>query len=261
MIKRLPPNQGKTTPYPTGEPNFYRISERYPLHPFSENHPSSSASATSSAAVALPVSQSTELSRDQKSASHEYSANSDAKSCIGTSSDPSIGDSNASTMALSAEPPYLHPSSSTFPSIHAYSSGFGAAAYQPFPPLPPQDWSYQHPIYSGYSRSNPPAYPDISRNYQGIPYFQSHHHHHPSNQPQGSHVPTPHHPHYHPVAMGGHSARFVQSSESLNSGNQTTSTAAHWMPLPSTCPSGQFEQDSRGVDPFGEGNNSNQKDS
>jgi hypothetical protein len=33
------------------------------------------------------------------------------------------------------------------------------------------------------------------------------------------------------------------------------------MPQPSTCPSGQFEQDSRGVDTFGEGNNSYQKDS
>ena len=219
MIKRLPSNQGKTTPYPTGEPNFYRISERYPLHPFSKNHPSSSASATSSAA-----SQSTELSRDQKSVAHESSANSDAKSFIGTSSDPSIRELNASTIALSAEPPYLHPSSSTLPSLHAYSSGFGAAAYRPFPP---HVWSYQrHDVYSGYSRSNPPAHPDISRNYRGIPYFQSHHHPHPSNQPQGSYVPAPPHPQYYPIAVGDHSVRFVQSSESLNSGNQTTSTAS-----------------------------------
>ena len=260
MIKRLPPNQGKATPYPTGEPNFYRISEQYPLPPLSgSNHPSSSASATSSAAVASPASQSTELPRDQKPAAHESSANSEAKSFHGTSSDSSIRDSNAYTMALSAEPPYLHtnqiqlPSSSTLPSPHAYSSGLAAPAYQPFPP---HDWSYQQPLYSGYPRFNPP-YPDVSRNYQEIPYFQSHHQPFPSHQPQGSYVPPPPHQQGFPFAMGGHSARFVQSQESLVNCNQITSTAAHWS---STGQSGQFEQHRQDDDPFGGGNSSNQKD-
>lgn len=30
-VRRLPPNQGKATPYPEGEPNFYKITEKYPL--------------------------------------------------------------------------------------------------------------------------------------------------------------------------------------------------------------------------------------
>eukprot|EP00580_Thalassiosira_gravida_P003474 CAMPEP_0201622056 /NCGR_PEP_ID=MMETSP0492-20130828/47207_1 /ASSEMBLY_ACC=CAM_ASM_000837 /TAXON_ID=420259 /ORGANISM="Thalassiosira gravida, Strain GMp14c1" /LENGTH=650 /DNA_ID=CAMNT_0048091629 /DNA_START=464 /DNA_END=2417 /DNA_ORIENTATION=- len=33
LIRRLPPNLGKATPHPAGEPNFYRISEVYPLPP------------------------------------------------------------------------------------------------------------------------------------------------------------------------------------------------------------------------------------
>ncbi|KAL7547503.1 hypothetical protein ACHAWF_010792 [Thalassiosira exigua] len=33
LILRLPANLGKATPYPAGEPNFYRISERFPLPP------------------------------------------------------------------------------------------------------------------------------------------------------------------------------------------------------------------------------------
>jgi len=31
LIRRLPPNLGKSTPFAEGEPNFYRISEAYPL--------------------------------------------------------------------------------------------------------------------------------------------------------------------------------------------------------------------------------------
>lgn len=33
LIRRLPPNLGKSTPFAEGEPNFYRISEQYPLPP------------------------------------------------------------------------------------------------------------------------------------------------------------------------------------------------------------------------------------
>ena len=33
LIRRLPSNLGKSTPFPDGEPNFYLISEQYPLAP------------------------------------------------------------------------------------------------------------------------------------------------------------------------------------------------------------------------------------
>lgn len=33
LVRRLPPNRGKATPFAQGEPNFYKISEIYPLPP------------------------------------------------------------------------------------------------------------------------------------------------------------------------------------------------------------------------------------
>jgi len=45
LIRRLPPSQGKSTPYPAGEPNFFKISAKFPLPP----------SASSDASAKIPV--------------------------------------------------------------------------------------------------------------------------------------------------------------------------------------------------------------
>lgn len=46
LIRRLPPNQGRSTPFPAGEPNFYRIAELFPLTPLRDpSHQLASASA------------------------------------------------------------------------------------------------------------------------------------------------------------------------------------------------------------------------
>lgn len=48
LIRRLPSNLGKSTPFPDGEPNFYLISQQYPLPPKKKNAVSSSSSSRSS---------------------------------------------------------------------------------------------------------------------------------------------------------------------------------------------------------------------
>mmetsp|Transcript_26301 Transcript_26301/g.44879 ORF Transcript_26301/g.44879 Transcript_26301/m.44879 type:complete len:385 (-) Transcript_26301:178-1332(-) len=63
LIRRLSPSQGKATPYPAGEPNFYRISEIFPL----KSSPDSSAHAKSPGADA----ETTTLTLDRASPHNE----------------------------------------------------------------------------------------------------------------------------------------------------------------------------------------------
>lgn len=61
LIRRLPPNQGKSTPFPAGEPNFYRITEQYPLpHSAGSNDASAASRAEGSAGATSSESQSHE---------------------------------------------------------------------------------------------------------------------------------------------------------------------------------------------------------
>jgi len=195
LIRRLKSNQGKTTPYPAGEPNFYLISETYPL-PDSEPLDASArcpeaAEEGASTALALDT-----PARGNEAPSHSMSPNQIQFPSLPQIHPSTLGPSAVQESAAFAQIPHQglsqepmamlaaaahehstegqHPSfsSTTRPSSHEYSVGYAAglaaAARRPNGPSHPMphytpDFHYQpqpsdHKSYS-YPRSYSTNYP------------------------------------------------------------------------------------------------------
>ncbi|KAL7525631.1 hypothetical protein ACHAWF_001442, partial [Thalassiosira exigua] len=120
LIHRLPSNQGKATPYPAGEPNFYRIAERYPLPP---PPPVATGGVTGQGAVGS----------DASAENHIHPQLSRSPSLLGQASAPGGAEAASRLNSLSANPslgqqwqqPTFHPE---------HSAQFPAVAQAPFAP-------------------------------------------------------------------------------------------------------------------------------
>mmetsp|Transcript_13349 Transcript_13349/g.24222 ORF Transcript_13349/g.24222 Transcript_13349/m.24222 type:complete len:428 (+) Transcript_13349:118-1401(+) len=173
LIRRLSANQGKSTPYPAGEPNFYRISETYPLPPLTPSEAAArksaaEAAATKSAEIQNPSSTSMEPST-QESLAVFASVASAAVPSHGL--EPSTRESIAVLAAASSlaapsrehsnEVQYLS-SSSIRPLTQEYSVGLAATSTMPYETsyqMPRYTQEYHYPQPTGHSSySNAPNY-------------------------------------------------------------------------------------------------------
>mmetsp|Transcript_44055 Transcript_44055/g.79048 ORF Transcript_44055/g.79048 Transcript_44055/m.79048 type:complete len:433 (-) Transcript_44055:524-1822(-) len=228
LIRRLQPNQGKATPYPAGEPNFYRISEKFPLlsstpsnaatasasdppsHDHSQNeikYPSSSSIQPSTQEPSIGLESATSI-MPSKGHSHEPITQ-ESIALLAAAALPA-----ASSRGHSSEVQY--PSSSSMkPLTHEYSVGLPASATMPYDshPMPHYKKDFQYPQPSGHSsyshaRSNSTNYPPTF-GYSGQHYDSSYGQYPTQGQPpqyQYQSPPQPFQPpqyHHYPPTQNG----------------------------------------------------------
>lgn len=146
LIRRLPPNLGKSTPFAEGEPNFYLISDEYPL-------PGSKQPSKTPRPRAASLDTSPTLSSQPLVARRGTSApvlSSDPKICHVSSLSirpPTIPETSVPKMAAPTEP------SASGPLISGNTSNQTAGYF--YPPPSNQGYSQPQPLSSNYT----PIYP------------------------------------------------------------------------------------------------------
>ena len=147
LIRRLPPNLGKTTPFPDGEPNFYMISRQFPVPP--DTNASLGRPARSNVAALPPA----PLHPTDDSTSPKIAA---------TAASMQYGSSSLYPPSSSYPPSASYPQSSSYPPSAIYNSQSSSYRYYNDPPyfgnaVPPQDHHYQqYPAHMYSNFSQPP---------------------------------------------------------------------------------------------------------
>lgn len=131
LIRRLPPNLGKATPFPAGEPNLYRISEVYPLALALPPVVSSNTSAMKSATGAVAETSATET-RSPDLAQHEPDSYTPLSSNLAgflsaTSAEPSHGHTHKPSIQEFAVASATKPSSAVQTQVHSSGAQYLAS--------------------------------------------------------------------------------------------------------------------------------------
>lgn len=206
MIRRLPPNQGKATPYAAGEPNLYRISEEYPLSSTLLKRPAESGRAT-----AGEFDDNSNVPSAQES-NASLATRKNSSSSTTTSSTQEISLDSSGSVTNDGYRPH-HSSHGSEVALHpTYQPGYGNQHAEQF-----HYTNHQYP-----SQGQPPQ--PISYPPQGMP---------PHFQYIPAPVPQQHYSEYvqpNIVPIEGHPPSVVDSHEPHASGDQTNPDTALTVP-------------------------------
>ncbi|KAL9189727.1 hypothetical protein ACHAXT_009402 [Thalassiosira profunda] len=199
LVRRLPPLQGKATPYPAGEPNFYRISEVYPLPPRIQLQSDPAAAAAAAEGEAPAAGQESELAGFASAVPALPAPNQQSELAP---QKPKAGSTALPEVVLQQHGPQY----ATAPAAHGFGEAPAASSVPPYGdqralagmPSPyhhqPQHLQYPQPdrLLGGLSTPSATAYQYPTQMQQ--PYTPSYEQQYPSGS--ADRLGTPHPPHY-----------------------------------------------------------------
>ncbi|KAL9189653.1 hypothetical protein ACHAXT_009328 [Thalassiosira profunda] len=180
LIRRLPTNLGKATPYPEGEPNFYRIDEAYPLPPPSSSSPEAEAKGVTAATSDEPptIHRQPDVMHQPPYSSTQPATKSEETPPRGQPNEHPMEASTTESVTPFASRPPMASRGATEPVAPSFASrappafrdpaGYG----HPYTQYPPNADSYYQ--RDGYYQQQPPPTSTAPFNQEYSPYYQQH---------------------------------------------------------------------------------------